>query len=68
MSSFWLQSLDSIGRRSTEGGLLKHSADIKSHLCQYQFFVSAQNFGVEIYSGSHDQPNGLEEDFSRIML
>ncbi|MBD2535335.1 hypothetical protein H6G97_40445 [Nostoc flagelliforme FACHB-838] len=30
--------------------------------------VSAQNFGVEIYSGSHDQPNGLEEDFSRIML
>ncbi|MEH1787230.1 hypothetical protein [Nostoc sp.] len=28
--------------------------------------VSAQNLGVEIYSGRHDHPNGLEEDFSRI--
>jgi hypothetical protein len=30
--------------------------------------VSPQYFGVENYSGIHDPPNRLEEDFSRIMV
>lgn len=30
--------------------------------------VSPQNFGVGSYCGIHDQPNGLEEDFSRIII
>ena len=30
--------------------------------------VSPQNFGVGSYSAYHDQPNGFEEDFSRIRL
>ena len=37
-------------------------------LNQGGLIVSPQNFGVGSYSGYHDQPNGFEEDFSRIRL
>lgn len=34
----------------------------------YEIYVSTQYFGVSNYSDCHDQPKGLREDFSRIIV